>query len=85
MRQMITQGGGRPGVISYLHSPTHGQKKRWSFEDHLSLHIKLIALLSQIKPIQVHHLVPGSNKVLYELLLRILTSIHFCDGSEFGV
>ena len=39
----------------------------------------------QVEAIKVHHLVPGSYKVMDELLLRARTSIDFSQGAELGV
>ena len=41
-----------------------------------------VLISSQIKAIQIHHFVPSGHKVLYELLLGILTAIDFSEGSD---
>ncbi len=41
--------------------------------------------LRQIEAIQIHHLVPGRNKVVHELLLRIARRIGLRDGSQLSV
>ncbi len=50
------------------------QQKRWP-QDHLS-HFQYWLCSQQIKSIQVHHFVPGGNKVFHELLSRIVLRIH---------
>jgi len=37
-------------------------------------------LLCQIKPVQVHHLGPGGNKVLHKFLPGISAGIYFSQG-----
>ena len=39
----------------------------------------------EVEAIKVHHLVPGRDEVLDELLLRIRTSIDLSQGAEYGV
>ena len=39
----------------------------------------------EVEAIQVHHLVPGRDKVMDKLLLRVRTSIDFSQGAELGV
>ena len=39
----------------------------------------------EVKAIQVHHLVPGRDKVMDKLLLRVRTSIHLGQGPELRV
>src|SRR5690606_3768537 len=41
--------------------------------------------LLQVKPVQIHHLVPRGDKVLHELLLRIGAAIDFGQGAQLGV
>src|SRR5215475_1005734 len=44
-----------------------------------------VAKLTEIKAIQVHHLVPRPNKVPQELLLGVGTGIDFCDSAQLGM
>jgi hypothetical protein len=39
----------------------------------------------KVEAIQVHHLVPGRDKVVDELLHGVGTSIDFSQGAELGV
>ena len=39
----------------------------------------------EVKAIQVLHFVPGRDKVMDELLLRVRTSVHLGQGPELGV
>ena len=39
----------------------------------------------KVEAIQVHHLVPGRDKVVGELLLSVGTSVNFRQGAELGV
>src|SRR6266478_9182360 len=39
----------------------------------------------EVKAIQVHHLVPGRDKVMDKLRLRVRTSIHLGQGPELRV
>jgi len=41
--------------------------------------------LGNVKAIQLHHLVPGRDKIVNELLLRIQTSINFCQCAELRI
>ncbi len=39
----------------------------------------------EVEAIKVHHLVPGRDEVVDELLLRVGTSVDFSQGAELGV
>lgn len=39
----------------------------------------------QVKAVQIHHLGPRRDKVLYKLLLAVLAGVHLGDGSELGL
>ena len=39
----------------------------------------------KIEAIQVHHLIPGRDKVVDELLPGVGTSVNFSQGAELGV
>ena len=39
----------------------------------------------EVEAIKVHHLVPGRDEVVDELLLRVRTSVDFGQGAELGV
>ena len=41
--------------------------------------------LRKVEAIQVHHLVPGRNEIVDELLLPIRTAVNFSQGAELGV
>ena len=41
--------------------------------------------LGQVEAIEVHHLDPRVHEVAHELLLPIVASVDFGDGSELGV
>src|SRR5207248_2348291 len=43
------------------------------------------ALSDKVEAIKIHHLVPRSDKVTHELLLRVVTRIDLREGSELGV
>src|SRR5688572_13456348 len=45
----------------------------------------LSSLLLQIKPVEVHHLGPGCDEVLHELLLRIRGGIDLRQGPKLRV
>jgi hypothetical protein len=45
-----------------------------------------LSLISgEVKAIQVHHLVPGRDKVMDKLLLGVRASVDFSQGAELGV
>lgn len=58
-------------------------KKGGPLPSHLT--IKLPTLSNQVKPIQVHNLVPGCHKIMYKLFVRICTGIHFGQRTQLGV
>ncbi len=37
---------------------------------------------SKIKAVEVHHLAPGGDEVLHELLLALLAGVHLGNGSK---
>jgi hypothetical protein len=41
--------------------------------------------LRKVEAIKVHHLVPGRDKVVDELLFSVGTSVNFNQGTELGV
>src|SRR5689334_23339538 len=43
------------------------------------------ALSDKVEAIKIHDLVPGSHKVMHELLLRVVTRVDLRDGPELGV
>ena len=44
----------------------------------------LTVLRLEIKAIEIHHLVPGRNEVLHELLLCIVARVDLCEGAQLG-
>lgn len=70
----------------------HQQKNNLSFKQYCSsaFHILPSTLLlttaycplsSQFKTIQVHHFVPGIDKIVNEFLLSIVASVDLCKGT----
>src|ERR1700746_2421126 len=43
------------------------------------------ALGNEIEAIEIHHLVPRSDEVTYELLLGVVACVDLREGSELGV
>ena len=41
--------------------------------------------LDEIITVEVHYLVPGRDKIVYEFLLGIVTSVDFSNSPELGV
>ena len=58
-----------------------GHKKGGPLPSHL-LKVNHVALgLCQIKPVEVHYLIPGGNKVMHKFFFAIGTSINFSKGA----
>jgi hypothetical protein len=40
---------------------------------------------SEVETVKIHDFVPGRDKVVQELFLRVVTSVDFCQGAQLGV
>ena len=76
-------------------SPFRGKRRRYAirwnrlltaFSPLCHKSSKTLMLRSRkVEAIQVNHLIPGRDKVVNELLLRVGTSVNFREGPELGV
>ncbi len=69
--------------LSPVHSPTCAHAGETPEGRDAACHS--IWLPSEVESIKIHHLIPCRNEVFHKLLLCVVTSVNFRNGTELGV